>query len=122
MSRALHISRGQSRKVAVPCLALSLLLALAALPACAGQDPQLGKRPDALKPCDEQWERGKRVEARHCYSALAASNDAFARAEAWWALGDLKRANEVFRAAIEADPKNPELRVRWGYLYLLTHN
>jgi tetratricopeptide (TPR) repeat protein len=101
---------------------LSLLLVLAALPACAGQDPQLGKRPDALKPCDEQRERGKRVEARQCYSALAASNDAFARAEAWWALGDLKRANEVFRAAMEADPKNPELRVRWGYLYLQTHN
>ncbi|MEZ5366994.1 MAG: tetratricopeptide repeat protein [Bryobacterales bacterium] len=55
-------------------------------------------------------------------SGVSTSGDVFARAEAWWALGDLKRANEVFRAAIDAEPKNPELRVRWGYLYLQTHN
>ena len=102
--------------------ALGALAVVAALPACAGQDPQLGKRPEALAPCDAHWERGRRPEARQCYSAVAGSNDQAARAEAWWRLGDVKTANDVFRAAIEADPKNPDLRVRWGYLYLQTHN
>ncbi len=97
-------------------------LALAALPACGGQGVDHGVRPAALEPCDEHWERGRRVEAKQCYSAVAASGDAAARAEAWWRLGDLKRANEVFRAAIDAEPDKPDLRVRWGYLYLQTHN
>ncbi|MCB9385740.1 MAG: tetratricopeptide repeat protein [Bryobacterales bacterium] len=109
------------RRATLP-LTLGLLLASAALPACGGQDPQLGKRPEALAPCDELAERGRLPEANQCYSGVSTSGDAFSRAEAWWALGDLKRANEVFRAAIEAEPKNPELRVRWGYLYLQTHN
>ena len=100
---------------------LACALVLTALPACGGQGVDQGVRPAALEPCDEHWERGRRAEARQCYSAIAASGDPAARAEAWWRLGDLKRANDVFRAAIEAEPQNPDLRVRWGYLYLQTH-
>jgi len=98
------------------------LLALLALPAGAsvlGQER--GARPAALDPCDAFQDRGKAAEARQCYTQLLRASDMATRAEAWWALGDVKRANEVFRDAIKAEPENPELRVRWGYLYMQTH-
>ncbi|MBI1353944.1 MAG: tetratricopeptide repeat protein [Acidobacteria bacterium] len=97
-------------------------LALAALPATASVwGEEQGKRPAALEPCDASWDRGDRAAARQCYTDLLRSDDLAARAEAWWALGDVKSANEVFRDAIKAQPENPDLRVRWGYLYLQTH-
>ena len=97
-------------------------LALAAWPAAAAvRGDEQGKRPAALHPCDESWDRGDRAAAKQCYTELLRSADLAARAEAWWALGDVKSANEVFRDAIKAEPENPELRVRWGYLYLRTH-
>jgi tetratricopeptide (TPR) repeat protein len=43
------------------------------------------------------------------------------QAEAAWALGDVRRANEFFRAAVQADEKAVRPRVRWGRLYLQTH-
>lgn len=98
------------------------LLALLALPAGAsvlGQER--GARPAVLDECDALDDRGKTLEARQCYTALLRSNDMAARAEAWWALGDVKSANEIFRDAIKAQPENPDLRVRWGYLYMQTH-
>ncbi len=98
------------------------MLVLAAAPAWAGvYGSDRGKRPEALEPCDAQWDRGKRAEASQCYSALTLSPDLAARAEAWWALGNVKLANDVFRDALKAEPKNPDLRVRWGYLYDQTH-
>ncbi len=101
---------------------LLALLALSALPAGAsvlGQDR--GARPAALNDCDEHEDRGRTAEARQCYTALLRSPDMAVRAEAWWALGDVKSANEIFRGAIKAQPDNPDLRVRWGHLYMQTH-
>ncbi len=43
------------------------------------------------------------------------------QAEAAWALGNVRQANELFRAAIQADEKQYRPRVRWGRLYLETH-
>ena len=40
------------------------------------------------------------------------------RAEAPWALGDLRAANDEFRQAVAADEKAVRPRVRWGRLFL----
>jgi tetratricopeptide (TPR) repeat protein len=92
-------------------------------PARAQRGDGMGKRDAALSPCDEAWDRGKRAEAFRCYGALLQSASSLAtQAEAAWGLRDPKRANELFQAAVKADPKDPDLRVRWGYLFLQTHN
>ena len=104
------------RLLALPLL---VLLALPAAASVLGQER--GARPEALNACDAFDDRGKAAEARECYTALLRSPDMATRAEAWWALGDVKSANEVFRDAIKAQPENPDLRVRWGHLYMQTH-
>jgi len=101
---------------------LLLVAGLIAAPVWAARGDEQGRRDSSLDPCDAHWDVGRRAEARRCYGALAVSSDSLAvRAEAYWALGDLKRANEFFRDAIKAEPENPALRVRWGFLFLQTH-
>ena len=81
------------------------------------------RRHAALKPCDQSMDRGRRTEASGCYSRLLNSSASFlVRAEAAWALRDLHRANDLFREAVNLRPKDPYIRVRWGYLYLDTHS
>ena len=88
----------------------------------AQEEPQVGKRSDEIKACDRLFDHGKRPEARDCYSRLlATSKDPGTQAEAAWQLHDKHRANEAFRAALQARPKDPYLRVRWGYLFLETY-
>lgn len=96
-------------------------LLLSAAPLLAVYGDERGARDPSLTPCDVQWDRGRRPQATACYRKLLESRDPAVRAEAWWALGDVKQANEVFRAAVDADEENPDLRVRWGYLYVQTH-
>jgi tetratricopeptide (TPR) repeat protein len=105
-------------------LCCGLLLALAAPVRLVGAyDQALGKRSEALKPCDEHMDRGRRAQARGCYVALIDStSDPATQAEAYWGLNDYKRANELFRDAVKTQPENADLRVRWGYLYLTTHD
>lgn len=101
-----------------------LFSVLSAVPLWAGvYGDDRGKRPEVLEPCDALFDKGDRVGGRQCYSALLeAHNDPFTQAEVWWALGQAKQANELFRAAVDADPTNPDIRVRWGYLFEQTHN
>ena len=81
------------------------------------------RRHAALKPCDQAMDRGRRTEANGCYSRLLNSSASFlVRAEAAWALRDMHRANDLFREAVNLRPKDPYIRVRWGYLYLDTHS
>src|SRR5207249_6178321 len=40
------------------------------------------------------------------------------RAEGFWGLHDYQAANDAFRAAVKAHEKDPNLRVRWGRMYL----
>ena len=94
----------------------------------AAGSPALGQRGDgrgarhpALAPCDELHDRGEAVEAAACYRGLFQVDDPAAQAEAYWMLGDLKAANDRFREAIKLNPEDPDLRVRWGYLYIDSH-
>lgn len=62
--------------------------------------------------------RGKLAEAKACFAKLTKSPIAALRAEGYWGTGKFKEANEQFKAAVAAQPKNPDLRVRWGRLFL----
>lgn len=76
----------------------------------------------ALDECRDHWEHGRRAEARRCYSAvLRSSSDPLLRAEALWGLKDKRQANEMFKAAVKMRPTDDSVRVRWGRLFLETH-
>ena len=80
------------------------------------------RRPAELRACDDPRDHGKAAEAKSCYQKLlSSSRDPSTQAEAAWALGDVRHANELFRAAVQADSKTIRTRVRWGLLYLDTH-
>ena len=96
-------------------------LVLAAAPALGQRGDGRGVRHAALVPCDELHDRGKAVEAAACYRGVLQVDDPAALAEAYWMLGDLKAANDWFREAIKLEPEDPDLRVRWGYLYIDSH-
>lgn len=75
-----------------------------------------------LLACDRMHWRGRVEEARRCYSDLLRPGAAPAvKAEAAWALRDLKAANEYFQQAMRLDPDDVATRVRWGDLYAHSH-
>jgi tetratricopeptide (TPR) repeat protein len=111
--------RGYLRAV----LACALLLLVGATNAAFAQefdyDPQ---RPAELRACDDHRDHGRVAPARTCYEQLLqSSKDSSVQAEAAWALGDVRHANELFREAVRADERAVRPRVRWGRLYLATH-
>lgn len=102
--------------------ALVALVALAAAPSILGQRGQeRGVRPAELQPCDAQHDRGEIAAASQCYQGILRVGGPAMQAEAQWMLGDLKAANDSFREAVRLEPENPDLRVRWGYLYIDSH-
>ncbi len=101
-----------------------LAVALAAFWATApARDIHYGAVADPeLLLCDERHWRGAVDAARTCYQALlVAPASLLVRAEAAWALGDLKTANDLFQAAVAAEPDNAVLRLRWGELFAQTY-
>ena len=85
--------------------------------------PDRGRRSELLKPCDEHYDRGRRGQAAGCYRELIgrSADPGRRRPKRSGRLGDLKSANERFRDAVNASPDDPDLRVRWGYLYVQSH-
>ena len=75
----------------------------------------------APEECRSLYRHGKLTEARGCYLALSRSANLYYRAEGLWGVRLYKAANDAFRDAVAARPKDPEIRVRWGRLYL-EHN
>lgn len=71
-----------------------------------------------LEECREHRRRGRTPEAKDCYIALASSRDPYLQAEGFWGAGDYNTANERFRAAVGARPKDANVRVRWGQMFL----
>jgi len=99
--------------------ALAILTSTTALAVDFDYDP---RRPAELRACDEPRTRGRIEQARTCYQRiLRSSRDPSTQAEAAWALGDVRQANEYFRAALQADEKAVRPRARMGRLYLETH-
>ena len=76
-------------------------------------------------------ERGDRKTSREEFTRLCAAAEAGRRrgasdladaAEACRHLGRFHEANRVFERAAGAEPKNADIRARWGRLFLLAHN
>ena len=66
--------------------------------------------------CRSLGKHGRRAEAQKCYESLTALHDPYLRAEGFWGLEMYEEANNAFRSAAEASPKDPRIRVRWGRL------
>ncbi|MFI4914713.1 MAG: peptidase MA family metallohydrolase [Steroidobacterales bacterium] len=98
-------------------------LALVCAAAAGARDLPYGAVTDAaVRRCDALHWSAQREAARSCYRSLVAqSGDPAVRAEAAWALGDLKSANDWFRDALAANPASAGVRERWGELYIDTH-
>ena len=97
---------------------LFLMLATAAAAQSIDYDP---RRAVELRPCDDQRYRGRVEQARACYAKLLESQTPIVEAEAAWALGDIQRANQVFRDTVQNNERAVQPRVRWARLYLQTH-
>lgn len=102
---------------------LSAATALAAagfcLPALAFEYDYSGLRGPDLLECDRMHWTGQTTRAESCYVELARSTgNPWYSAEALWAAGDIKGANDAFGRAVAVNPDDPMLRVRWGYLYM----
>jgi cellulose synthase operon protein C len=79
-------------------------------------------RATPLVTCDQLLYRGARKEAQSCYGKLVAeSKDTRIKADAARATGDARAANGFFQAAIKEYPQDVPLRVRWGELFVATH-
>lgn len=110
-----------TRRPAWGLAACVVSLAIVASPASAKRGDERGRRSPLLDPCDEQHDRGQVAAAAACYRAVLEAAGPAAQAEAYWMLGDLKAANERFREAVQASSEDADLRVRWGYLYIESH-
>ncbi len=104
-------------------LSLGLLAGLLAAGSAQAFQVEYGKdRPAELKSCDALRYRGEDAEANACYERLLSQNaDERVLAEAARALRDFKTANAHFQAALKQYPKDASVRVRWGQLFLDTH-
>ncbi len=78
-------------------------------------------RDDALLACDAIYNSGKIDASIDCYQPLMRQGSLHVAAEAAWALGETRNANELFRRAVADQPGNPHIRARWGRLFLSTH-
>ena len=109
------------RSLHVPAGLLAALLAAHAAPGWSrGFDYGLVGN-TAVQRCDAlRWTADPNA-APACYRALLGTADPAVRAEAAWALGDFRSANDWFRDALRAQPKNAALRVRYGELFVDTH-
>lgn len=81
-------------------------------------DPNRDQR---LLACDEIYDRGNIDQAISCFTPLKGDDSLLVAAEATWALGNTSKANELFRKAVQQQPRNPHIRARWGRLFLSTH-
>src|SRR5262245_6168094 len=112
------MNRRSAKAVALAALAAGLL-AQTVLAQEFDYDPE---RAAALRACDDHRDHGRADQARTCYGQLLnSSRDRLVQAEAAWALGDVNRANELFRDLVREDAKAVRPRVRWGRLYVATH-
>ncbi|MEE9255344.1 MAG: tetratricopeptide repeat protein, partial [Pseudomonadales bacterium] len=78
-------------------------------------------RSPELAACDDKRDHGMRDEAKRCYRSLTDTrHDAAVRAEAHWSLNEFKAANRWFAQAVREQADSPDLRARWGRLFLET--
>jgi tetratricopeptide (TPR) repeat protein len=94
---------------------------LAAAPTGAQPIDYDPRRAQELRECDDHQHRGRLDEAHQCYSQLLGGSNLMRQAEAVWALGDVRSANKLFERAVQLNARAVQPRVRWGRLYMQTH-
>ncbi len=99
------------------CLGMSALL----LPGTVAAEEYDPNRDARLLQCDNIYDRGDIDGAIDCFKPLSNDPSSFIAAEAHWALGSTRDANQKFREAVSEQPRNPHIRARWGRLFLSTH-
>ncbi|MGE0407022.1 MAG: tetratricopeptide repeat protein, partial [Candidatus Korobacteraceae bacterium] len=75
----------------------------------------------AATPADECLglnRHGREAEAAKCFTRLVGLSDPYLRAEGYWGLGQYTEARDEFQAAVKAQPRNPNYRVRFGRMLL----
>lgn len=103
-------------------LTATSLLACLIAPAFAQPVDSDPRRAAELRPCDDLQYRGRATEARACYTRLAAATEStLVEAEAAWGMGDIERANALFRQAVGSNRRAAQPRIRWAQLFLQTH-
>ncbi len=75
-----------------------------------------------VQECRVLERHGKRPESRACYQKLAAGADPLLRAEGHYGLANYKQANLEFQAAEKRNPKDPNLKARWGRMLIEPFN
>ncbi|HLK71603.1 MAG TPA: tetratricopeptide repeat protein, partial [Steroidobacteraceae bacterium] len=114
-------SRGQARRLGrALCVALGCLGVLLADSGQARGIPYGELSDPAVQRCDALNWSPRHAAAAACYRALGGEGPA-AAAEGAWALGELARANELFRTAAAARPNDAGVRRRWAELYIDSH-
>ena len=93
---------------------VTLFAALAAGSSLAQSIDYDPRRAPELRACDDHQHRGRVEQARACYSQLVNSPNPIMQREAYWALGDLQRANECFRDFTRANARAVQPRIRWA--------
>ncbi|HZO56719.1 MAG TPA: tetratricopeptide repeat protein, partial [Bryobacteraceae bacterium] len=78
--------------------------------------------PNAAPACWNMRHLGKAAEAESCFVKLLDSRNPAERAEGAWGLGDYKSASSEFKQAVEREPANATIKVRWGRLFLERFN
>ena len=113
-----HSGKNKGGGTRVKAASALLLLSIAFNGNTEEYDPN---RDQQLLACDRIYDSGEIQQAISCYTPLRNSSSLHTAAEAAWALGDTKSANELFRRATQEQPNNPHVRARWGRLFLSTH-
>jgi len=78
--------------------------------------------PPRVTECRTHEYHGKQAEARACFTRLLSAPDPYLRAEGQYGLGNYAAANNEFKAAEQRNPKDANLKVRWGRLLIEPFN
>jgi tetratricopeptide (TPR) repeat protein len=114
------IRRSSARLLAAAAAASVLLTAPPVFSAAAEPADHDASADTALNACRALDDVGN-PDAAACYREVLSTGTEAVRAEAFWRLGDLERANRSFRNAAADDPTDPDILARWGMLFLAAH-
>jgi len=79
--------------------------------------PVSAQMPSQVLQCENLRKHGD-PGTKTCYQALSTSKDLAIRAEGLWGIRDYQGANNNFRDAVKARPKDANLKVRWGRMFI----
>jgi tetratricopeptide (TPR) repeat protein len=79
--------------------------------------PVSAQIPSQVTQCETLRKHGDPA-TKACYQRLSTSKDLAIQAEGLWGLRDYAAANSAFQAAVKARPKDANLKVRWGRMFM----